>query len=100
MTVVWSDHAIDRLRGHIRHIAENSSLETASRWHFRLTDATALLESFPSMCPLSSIPDLAAAGIHEMTFETYRVFYVIHEDECRIISILGGRQDVTHIGDL
>ena len=42
MTVVWSDHAIDRLRGHIRYIAENSSLETASRWHFRLTDATAL----------------------------------------------------------
>ena len=100
MNVSWSDHAIDQLRGHIRYIAENSDLETASRWHFRLNEATALLETFPSMCPLSSFPDLAAAGIHEMTFETYRVFYVIHADECRIISILGGRRNITGVGDL
>ena len=45
MKVSWSDHAIDQLRGHIRYIAENSDLETASRWHFRLNETTALLET-------------------------------------------------------
>ena len=100
MKVSWSDHAIDQLCGHIRHIAENSDLETASRWHFRLVETTALLETFPSMFPLSGFPDLAALDIHEMAFEAYRVFYVVHADECRIVSMLGGRQNITGVDDL
>ena len=51
MTVNWSDHAIDRLRCHIRYIAENSDLETASRWHARLNETTGLLASFPTVYP-------------------------------------------------
>lgn len=100
MTVNWSDHAIDRLRCHIRYIAENSDLETASRWHARLNETTGLLASFPTMYPLSSVPSLASLGIHEISYGNYRVFYIIRDEECRIISILHGRQSVTYICDL
>lgn len=100
MKVSWSDHAVDQLREHIRYIAENSDLETASKWHFRLNETVALLESFPSMHPLSNFPELAANGIRELTFGTYRIFYTVCGEECRIVSMLGGRQDVAGTDDL
>lgn len=100
MTVNWSDNAIDRLRGHIKRIAEDGGIETARRWHNRLIECVAMLETFPTLCPISPIPDLASLGIHELCFGNYRVFYVIREDDCRVISILNCRQNVSSVGDL
>ena len=100
MTVNWSDNAINRLRGHIRRIAEDDGIDTARRWHNRLVECVAMLETFPTLYPISPIPALASLGIHELTFGNYRVFYVIREEDCRIVSILNCRQNVTYIGDL
>ena len=100
MTVNWSDNAIDRLRGHIRHIAEEGGIETAGKWHSRLIESVDLLELFPTMCPLSHIPELAALGIHELAYGNYRVFYVIRGEDCRVISILNCRQYVASVSDL
>jgi len=43
---------------------------------------------------------LAKLGIHELTYGNYRVFYIIRENDCRVISILNCRQNVTFVGDL
>ncbi len=67
MTLNWSDNAINRLREHIRNIAENSDLATAGKWLAGLYDTTTLIETFPTIAPLSRIPDLAKLGIHELT---------------------------------
>lgn len=100
MTVNWSDNAIDRLREYIRHIAEEGGIETTDKWHSRLIESVDLLELFPTMCPLSPIPELAVLGIHELAYGSYRVFYVILETECRIISILHSRQYVASVSNL
>ena len=100
MTLNWSDHAIDKLREHIKYIAENSDLETAGKWLTGLYDNTSLIETFPSIAPVSHIPGLAEFEIHEMVYGNYRIFYIIREEDCRIISILNCRQNVTFVGDL
>ncbi|MBO4286654.1 MAG: type II toxin-antitoxin system RelE/ParE family toxin [Kiritimatiellae bacterium] len=100
MKVAWSDNALIRLHGHVRYIAENSDRETASRWLERLEGTIGLIETFPSLFPLSSIRRLATVGIHEIVFENYRVFYIVREDECRIISILHCRQNVQSVSDI
>lgn len=35
-----------------------------------------------------------------MAYGNYRIFYIIREEDCRIISILNCRQNVTFVGDL
>lgn len=100
MTLNWSDNAVNKLREHVRNIVENSDQATAGKWLKGLYDNTSLIENFPTIAPLSRIPDLAKLGIHELTYGNYRVFYVIRENDCRVISILNCRQNVTFVGDL
>lgn len=100
MKTIWSDNAIDRLREHVRTIAENDGKKTAGKWLYGLQRSVALVETFPTMYPVSHIAALAKFGIREIFYSGYRVFYVVREKDCRIVSVLNCRQNIVGTGDL
>ena len=100
MKLEWAPLARTRFDDILAIITNAQDSNVSAKWLTRLHEATTLIETFPTMHPLSSVPTLAPAGIREIAYENYRVFYSVHEDVCRIISILHGHQDVTYIGDL
>ena len=100
MKLRWSDNAIDRLRSCIETIAENSDKTTTAKWLQGLHNTVNLLETFPAMGVVSRDPHLAKLNIREISYSNYRIFYIIHDADCRIISIANNRQNIESISDI
>jgi len=75
--VIWSDRALERVEEIALHIALDS-VETSARWTAELFGEVERLGAFPQSGKVGR--DVEAAGIREMVWGAYRVFYEVSTD--------------------
>lgn len=100
MRIEWTDHAIDLLDEQLSIITAARCREDAARWLSRIEAAVAAIDTFPEAYPLSRVPALAIEGIHVISIKTYKVYYIIGDDVCHIISIRRAAMNVQSPLDL
>jgi plasmid stabilization system protein ParE len=91
--VIWSDAAVEDLRGICSHIAEDNPA-AARRVGEGILQHVGLLGDFPLIGP--TYPRGSRGPLREIVFRPYRIFYDVYEDS-KTVTILhlwhGARQD-------
>ena len=86
-TVVWSDHALQRMREQTRYIAEQScSTEIAWKWANDIFDEAEQLADFPSIGHrLPGFPETPYLEI--LVRKNFRLIYRQKQDVCYIVTV-------------
>ena len=87
MSVHWTLRALEEMRDVVSLITANAYPEDAARWVDGLQVLTNTLADFSESGCLSRVPSLAHRRIRELVYGKYRVFYVIVNEVCEIISL-------------
>ena len=100
MTVRWSPHAKQLLRGIIFDIEDALSSEDALRWECTLRESANRLADFPLSCPV--VPLVCFRDVppnperlRQLIVKPYRIVYEAVDDEVHVLSIRHGRMLVS-----
>lgn len=100
--VLWSDHALARMREQVRYIAAKScSPEIAAKWANDIFAEADKLEDFPRLGhPLPELPDTPYLEV--LVRKNFRVIYRIEDKNCLIITVRRTSMliDETTLGEL
>jgi len=100
VTVHWTMRALDEMREVMDIITCEKYPEDAARWVNGLQELTENLSDFPESGRISRVGALAHHRIREIIYGRYRVFYVIVDDTCEIISLRHGAMNIKSPSDL
>lgn len=100
MNVHWTFRALEEMRDVVRIITANAYPEDAARWVNGLQELTDALAGLPESGRLSRVNALAHRQIRELVYGKYRVFYVIVDETCEIISLRHCAMNVETSDDL
>lgn len=98
MKVLWSRDAGDDLMEIITFIADRSGKPAGREIYSRIRERVQSAKEFPSTGRV--VPELAAIGIadiRELIEPPWRVFYRVHQDELRVLSVIDGRRNLEEI---
>ena len=79
--VIWSDEAISGLHEICSYIAGHDP-QAAGRMGRGILDHVRILSSFPFIGP--TYPRGARGPLREIVFRSYRIFYDVSEETCRV----------------
>lgn len=90
--VVWARAALNHLREIDEYISQHSP-ERAAAVVTRLSQATRILATTPRLG--RRVPEYGQDHIRELVTEKpYRIIYLVHGDECRVVAVVHGRRDL------
>jgi toxin ParE1/3/4 len=96
--ILWSRDASDDLMEIIAFIANRSGKKMARDIYSRIKAKVESVRRFPATGRV--VPELASIGvtdIHELIEPPWRVFYKIHQNELRVLSVIDGRRNTEDI---
>ena len=89
--VIWTDPALDDLHDIIEHISEDSPVY-AERFGLQVVESPRRLEQFP-YCG-RTVPEFKDENIRELIYGSYRIIYLIRNDDCYITAVIHGSRDI------
>lgn len=94
MIVIWSDPALNDLRGIHANITASAPWN-ADRFVEALVDAVDVLQTMPAIGPL--VPDSKSPDIRELTHQGYRIIYRLGADRVVILAVIHGSRDLSRM---
>jgi len=83
---------------------ERQSPQSAARWHARLLEKVATLETFPERCALAAEPEDLGIELHELLFGkrqgVYRILFTIEAQTVNVLHIRHASRDRVEQEDL
>ncbi|MBM4166420.1 MAG: type II toxin-antitoxin system RelE/ParE family toxin [Ignavibacteria bacterium] len=89
--VVWTEPALKDLNEILDYIAKDSPVY-AERFGIRVVESPRILEQF-SRCG-RIVPEFNDENIRELFYGSYRILYVIREEQCFIVAVIHGSRDI------
>lgn len=94
MKPIITEHAEDLIREQLQIITAAQYPEDAAKWLQGLYDRLAVLDGFPRAGQLSRFSALAKAGVHQLPYGPFIIYYTIDGETCEIVSIRRAAMDV------
>lgn len=89
--VVWTEEARQRLDEIVVYIAEDS-VPNALRFEREIIQASRRIGTFPNAGAM--VEDLREYGVREIYFGSYRILYVVRDDNCYVVCVIHGSRDL------
>lgn len=91
----WSLRSADDLRDIEEFIARDSPLH-AVRTVDRIVEAVVSLAEFPRMGRV--VPEFRRDDLRELIYGSYRIVYLLRDDEVFVVRVVHGARDIRRIG--
>jgi plasmid stabilization system protein ParE len=94
--VTWADAAKHDFHELVEWIARDS-LTAAEKWAIKIRTAPDVLERFPEIG--SPVEEFDLPGLRELLVGSFRIVYLFHDDECRILTVARAERDLRRVLD-
>jgi toxin ParE1/3/4 len=95
--VIWTETALNDLQRHTEFIRKDSP-KNAADINRRIRAAVKILNEFPELG--SIVPEFGISTIRERFVFSYRIIYEVRDQECQVLFIFHGSQDLNRYFDL
>jgi len=89
--VIWTDPALESLRDIIEYIAKDSP-SYAERFGIQIVESPRRLEKYPHSGRI--VPEFNDEEIRELFYSSYRIIYLIKDEDCYITAVIHGSRDI------